>query len=126
MAEVIDNARRRDRAAQAVGSYDTEVTRGARSPRVRSAEEAAEAISELLCDLRHLADEFHLDWYELEREGERFYRNEAERHVVEVTTEGFQIRDTEADRLRADVWSSRTDAETACNALNDEVHARAA
>lgn len=126
MAEVIDNARRRDRAAQAIGAYDLEVTRGVRPARLSSAEDAAEALSELLCDLRHLADEFNLDWDELERRAERFYREEEERHVVEVTGEGFQIRDTETDRLRADIWSSRTDAEIACDALNDAQPARAA
>jgi hypothetical protein len=126
VVEKLDNARRRDRAAQAIGAYDDEVRRGARPPRLRSAPEATEAISELICDLRHLAEEFHLDWAELGHHADRYYREEAQRHVVEVTGEGFQIRDSETDRLRADMWGSRTDAEAACDSLNEEAFARAA
>jgi hypothetical protein len=38
--------------------------------------------------------------------------------VVEVTAEGFQVLDTQTEVLRADVWGSRTEAETACDELN--------
>lgn len=125
MDERLDNAWRRARAAQAIDAFDKEVRRSARPARLRSAPEATEAISELICDLHHLADEFHLDWAELGRQANRYYHEEADRHVVELTGEGFQIRDSETDRLRADVWSARSDAEAACDSLNG-VAARAA
>ena len=126
MTEVTGNERRRDRAAQAIRAYDREVGRGYRSARLRGPGNAAEAIGELLCDLRHLADEFGLDWCEAERRAERFYEEESERYVVQVTTEGFQIRDTATDQLKADVFSSRSDAEQACEALNASAPARTA
>ncbi|HEX7244098.1 MAG TPA: hypothetical protein VF245_00860 [Solirubrobacterales bacterium] len=48
---------------------------------------------------------------------------EVERHVVEVTAEGFQILDTQTDALRADVWGSREAAQEACDELNGHVPA---
>ncbi len=38
--------------------------------------------------------------------------------MVEVTTEGFQVLDTKTETLRADVWSSRAEAEAVCDELN--------
>jgi hypothetical protein len=114
-----DNERRCDRAIKAIAAYDdVEPARGVRPPRAKDAENAAEAIAELLCDLRHLADEHGLDWTELGERAERYYAEEALLHVVEVTTEGFQILDTRTEALRADVWGSRTEAEVACDELN--------
>jgi len=121
-----DNERRRDRAAQAIAAYDdVEPVCGARAPRANNAENAAEAIAELLCDLRHLADEHDLDWTELGERAERYYDDEAIRHVVEVTTEGYQVLDTRTEALRADVWASRGEAQTACDALNGVANAPA-
>ncbi|MBS1861904.1 MAG: hypothetical protein JSS68_09345 [Actinobacteria bacterium] len=40
------------------------------------------------------------------------------RHIVEVTTEGFQVLDSWTDALRADVWSSRGQAQDACDELD--------
>lgn len=118
MADVNGTARRRDRAARAIGAYDCAETPGPRPARVRDGENAGEAIGELLCDLHHLADEFDLDWTEVLARGERYHREEAARHVVAVTTEGFQILDRETESLRADTWGSRGDAQEACDALN--------
>ena len=69
-------------------------------------------------DLRHLADEFDLDWDGLARRAGRFYEEESERYVVQLSVEGFQIRDTAADQLKADIWASRSEAEQACAALS--------
>jgi len=46
---------------------------------------------------------------------------EAPRHIVEVTTHGYQVLDTRTQALRADVWGSRGDAQSACDALNGVV-----
>jgi hypothetical protein len=125
MGRLVD--RRRDRAAQAIAAYDDpELVRGIRPARARDAENAQEAIAELICDLRHLADEHGLDWARLGERAERYYAEEAMPHVVEVTTEGFQILDTRTEALRADVWSSRTEAEVACDELNRTAIALAA
>lgn len=111
--------RRRDRAAQAIAAYDgPEVVRGFRPSRGKDADNAEEAIAEMLCDLRHLADEHGLDWARLGERAERYYAEETMPHVVEVTTEGFQILDTGTEVLRADVWGSRAEAEAACEELN--------
>jgi hypothetical protein len=119
MAEPGANQRRRDAAAAAIGAYaDREPEEGRRPAQLRNADSAADAISELLCDLRHLGDEFGLDWEELCARAGRYYSEERERHVVEVTCEGFQIRDLADDRLRADVWPSREQANEACAELN--------
>lgn len=45
-------------------------------------------------------------------------RDEAERYRVVLSTEGFQIRDSSSGSLKADIWSSRADAERACEALS--------
>jgi hypothetical protein len=50
---------------------------------------------------------------------------EASRHVVEVTAEGFQVLDTWTEALRADVWSTREQAQDACEELNGSVGAEA-
>lgn len=114
--------RRRDRAARAIAAYDDlELVRGFRPSRARDAENAEEAIAEMLCDLRHLADEHGLGWARLVERAERYYAEEALPYVVEVTTEGFQIIDTGTEVLRADVWGSRAEAETACDELNRSV-----
>lgn len=119
MAESGENQRRRDRAAQAIAAYDDgEPIPGARPARVADPENGEEAISELLCDLRHLADELGLCWARLGERSYRYYAEEASRHVVEVTPEGFQVLDTWTEALRADVWSSRELAQTACDELN--------
>ena len=39
-------------------------------------------------------------------------------YVVELTAEGFQVLDTRTEALRADVWSSREQAQGACDELN--------
>ncbi|MBS1895473.1 MAG: hypothetical protein JST59_29590 [Actinobacteria bacterium] len=77
-----------------------------------------EEIADLLCDLRHLADEIGLDWAPLVERAGRYHEAEAARHVVEVTGEGYQVLDTSTDALRADVWSSRGQAQDACDELN--------
>jgi hypothetical protein len=41
-----------------------------------------------------------------------------ERYVVQLSTEGFQVRDTDTGQLKADVWPSRRQAARACAALN--------
>jgi len=111
--------RRRDRAAQAIAAYDDpELVPGARPSRLRDADNAEEAIAELLCDLRHLADEHGLDWAQLGERADCFYAVEAPRYIVEVTAEGFQVLDTRTEALRADVWSSRELAQGACDELN--------
>lgn len=71
----------------------------------------------MLCDLNHLADEFGLDWAQLRDRGDRYYAEEVMGHVVEVTTEGFQVLDTRTEALRADVWASRAEAQAACDEL---------
>jgi len=38
--------------------------------------------------------------------------------MVELTTDGYQVLDTRTKTLRADVWGSRGDAQSACDALN--------
>jgi hypothetical protein len=81
-------------------------------------ENGEEAISELLCDLHHLADELGIGWARLGERAHRYYAEEASRHVVEVTPEGFQVLDTWTEALRADVWSSRELAQAACEELN--------
>jgi hypothetical protein len=119
VAERNDNERRRDRAAQAIAAYDDgEPIRGARPVRVADPENGEEAISELLCDLHHLADELGISWVRLGERAHRYYAEEAPRHVVEVTPEGFQVLDTWTEALRADVWSSRELAQAACEELN--------
>jgi hypothetical protein len=119
LAERNDNERRRDRAAQAIVAHDErEPDRGWRPARLGDPDNAEEAIAELICDLRHLADEHGLDWTQLGQRAERYYAEEAKCHVVEVTTEGFQILDTRTHALRADVWSSRGEAEASCDELN--------
>ena len=120
MSEPAANRRRRDRAAHAIAAYDAgEPIPGARTARVADPANGAEAIAELLCDLRHLGDELGLDWAGLCARAERYYAEELGRHVVEVTTEGFQVLDTDSESLRADVWASRGEAEAACAALNE-------
>ncbi len=115
-----DTERRRDRAAQALAAYDeSEPERGVRSTRMWDPEKGEEAISELLCDLRHLADELDLRWARLDERAERYYAEEASRHIVEVTAEGFQVLDTRTEVLRADVWSSREQAQAACEELDE-------
>lgn len=52
------------------------------------------------------------------RRGDRYYAEEAPRHVVEITSEGFQVFDTRTGALRADVWSTREQAQGACQQLN--------
>lgn len=125
MSETGGNARRRGRAAQAIAGYDAELAPGARPARAREPENTAEAISELLCDLRHLADEHGLEWAELGARAERYYAEEAARHVVEVTAEGFQVLDTRTEALRADIWGSREQAQVACEELNGSATAAA-
>ena len=120
MAERVDNERRRDRAAQAIAAYDDgEPILGERPARVADPENGEEAISELLCDLRHLADELGISWARLGERAYRYYAEEAPHHIVEVTPEGFQVLDTWTEALRADVWSSRELAQAACEELND-------
>lgn len=58
--------------------------------------------------------------------GERYYVDKAMRHVVEVTTEGYQVLDTRTEVLLADVWASRGKAQAACDALNGVACAPAA
>ncbi len=58
--------------------------------------------------------------------GERADADETMRHVVEVTTEGYQVLDTRTEALLADVWASRGEAQTACDVLNDVASAPAA
>lgn len=60
-----------------------------------------------------------------EGQANRHFHEEVQRHVVELTGEGFQMRDSETDGLRADVWGARSDAEAACDSLNGVI-ARAA
>jgi len=78
-----------------------------------SFEEVCAAIEELLEKANALLPSF-----DALRRAERALAA-ATRHAVEVTTEGLQIRDTQTGALRADVWSSRKAAETACEELND-------
>jgi hypothetical protein len=54
----------------------------------------------------------------------RFSREEISRHVVEVTAEGFQVLDTQTKALRADVWSTRKQAQAACEELDPSELAR--
>lgn len=61
-----------------------------------------------------------------EASAERYYADEAMRHVVEVTTEGYQVLDTRTEALLADVWASRGEAQTACDVLNGVASAPAA
>lgn len=118
------NQCRRDRAARALAAYDgPDLEPGERPARARDLENGEEAISELLCDLRHLADELGLGWARLGERAERYYAEEAPRHVVEVTAEGFQVLDTWAEALRSDVWSRREQAQDACEELNGSVAA---
>jgi hypothetical protein len=126
-AEPADNERRRERAARAIAAYDgPDLGPGQRPARARDPENGEEAISELLCDLRHLADELGLGWVRLVERAERYYGEEAARHVVEVTAEGFQVRDTWTEELRADVWSTREQAQDACEELDGSVAAAGA
>jgi hypothetical protein len=118
-ARGVDVGWRRDRAARAIGAYrESDRAGGPRPPRPRARSCAEQSISELLCDLHHLADELDLDWTGLEERGARYHAEESERHVVEITCEGFQVLDTETDALRADVWGSRRQAQDACDGLN--------
>ena len=127
MAEAAANQRRRDRAGRAIAAYDgPDLEPGQRPARARDPENGGETISELLCDLRHLADELGLSWARLGERAERYYAEEAPRHVVEVSAEGFQILDTWTEALRADVWSTREQAQDACEELNGSVAAAAA
>jgi hypothetical protein len=113
------NSRRRHRAAQAVAAHAGVVSvPGSRAGQPAQAEDAEQAISELICDLQHLADEYDLDWSVLQERAECYYAQEAERYVVELTTEGYQVLDTRTDSLRADAWARRCDALVACDALN--------
>jgi len=127
MDEAGANRRRRDRAARAIAGYDgPDLEPGQRPSRARDPENGEEAISELLCDLRHLADELGLGWARLGERAERYYAEEAPRHVVEVTAEGFQVLDTWTEELCADVWSTREQAQDACEELNGSVAAAGA
>jgi hypothetical protein len=127
VAKRSDNERRRDRAAQAIAAYDDgEPISGGRPARVADPENGEEAISELLCDLRHLADELGISWARLGERADRYYAEEAQRHVVEVTSEGFQVLDTWTEALRADFWSTREQAQDACEELNGSVAAAGA
>ncbi len=82
-------------------------------------ENGEETIAELLCDLRHFADELGVEWPGVLDRAERYYAEEVGRHVMEVTAEGFQVLDTETESLRADVWASRREAAAACAELNE-------
>jgi hypothetical protein len=42
------------------------------------------------------------------------------RYTVELTTEGWQIKDNEQGTIRADVYSDKLSAEVACEALEEE------
>lgn len=124
MSEPSANRRRRDRAAQAIAAYgEAEPISGARTAPVADPENGAGAIAELLCDLRHLADDLGIEWAGLLGRAERYYAEELGRHVVEVTAEGFQVLDTETESLRADVWASRCEADVACAELNERLPA---
>ncbi len=116
MTSAIDTQPGWERAARAIAAYND------RQPDSTSDEfrmrDAAEVIAELLGDLHHVGDGLGLSWAALGERAERYYRGEAPRHVVEITVEGFQILDTRNEMLRADVWSTREQAQAACDELN--------
>lgn len=116
MTGAVGTQRGWERAALAIAAYND------RQPDSTSDEfrmrDAAEVIAELLGDLHHVGDGLGLNWAALGERAERYYNGEAPRHVVEITAEGFQILDTRNETLRADVWSTREQAQAACDELN--------
>jgi hypothetical protein len=116
MTGATDTQREWERAARAIAAYND------RQPNSTSDEfrmrDAAEVIAELLGDLHHVGDGLGLSWAGLVERAELYYRGETPPHVVEITAEGFQILDTGNERLRADIWSTREQAQAACDELN--------
>jgi hypothetical protein len=116
----VDREHRGDRARRALGPYlERAAAGGAGPPRSEEGLRLEEAIPELLCDLRHLADRAGLDRAGLEERAGRRHAGHRARHVVEVTAEGYQVLDTATDALRADVWGGRGAAQDACEELDE-------
>jgi hypothetical protein len=116
MTEPFDIQRRRDRAASAIAAFaEGHLLGGREQERSRDPEEV---IAELLCDLHHLSVGLGLSWAALTERAEGNYSDETQRHVIEITVEGFQVLDTRTNALRADVCSSRQGAQMACDELN--------
>lgn len=117
MTGATDTQRRWERAARAIAAYNDSRQPDGSSGQVR-VRDATEVIAELLGDLHHVGDGLGLSWAALGERAERYYKGEAPGHVVEITAEGFQVLDTRTETLRADVWSTREQAQAACDDLN--------